>query len=178
MPEPIESQYFVAGHITRSHGVDGTVLIVPVVEVADPALFNDVTLVRLQNERGDLIPARIGSVKVQQKDDRISFFVKFEHINNRNEAERITRTPVFVEKDQVKNILAESHSWISFEAYNERDDYMGTVEGVIQNPAQSILEISTGDGYKLVPCVDHYIAAVDEDSGVVRFKNMDQLEGL
>lgn len=178
MPEPLENQYYLAGHIARSHGVDGTVLIVPVIEAAQPELFDSVELVRLQNERSDLIPARIDTVKIQEKDDRISFFVKFEHINNRNEAEEITRMPVFIDKGQVENSLAADDPLISFKVLNEMGDYIGIVDSVIHNPAHPILEISTDTLKILVPFVDEYIDEVNEDEQTICCKNLDQLDVL
>ncbi len=178
MPQPIERQYFLAGHISRSHGVDGTVLIVPVLEAADPTLFNNIELVRLQNERGDLIPARIDSGRVEEKEDRISFFVKFEHISTRNEAENAGGSPVFIDKDKVENIIAESHSWIAFDVFDEQNERIGQIEDVVENPAHLILNVSIGSGSLLVPCVDEYIVETDEENEIIRCRNLDRLEAL
>src|SRR5680860_72579 len=99
MLEPIDHQYFLIGYIARSQGVDGTVLIIP--ELYAPTLFDDIDLVRLKDARGDLIPARIESVQVQEKNDRLSFFVKFDHITDRNQAEMLKTNEVFVAREKV-----------------------------------------------------------------------------
>lgn len=175
---PIEDQYFLAGHVNQSHGIDGTVLVIPVEEAANPALFDDVTLVHLQNERGDLIPARINSVNVQQKEDRISFFVKFEHINNRNEAEAIGKTPVFIDRSVIEGVIAEAHAWSTFKVVNRHEEVVGEVTDVIENPAHPILEVSTQQGQYLVPCVDEYVVAVDEDHQTIKCCNLERLIDL
>ena len=87
MLEPIENQYMLIGYIARSHGVKGEVLVIS--EIEAPALFDEVDLVLLQNERGDLFPARVSSVRVDQQPGRLSFFVKFEHVTDRTQAENL-----------------------------------------------------------------------------------------
>ncbi len=178
MPEPIENQYFLMGHIARSNGVDGTVLIVPIPEAEDPGLFDEVELIYLQNGRGDLIPARIESVRVQQKDKRLSFFTKFEHIANRREAESLTGFPVLVAKDKASNMVSEKAGWISFEVFDDKKEYIGKVENMIENPAHPILDISIVRGNLLVPYVDEYIEAVDEENEAIYCKNLEQLKAL
>lgn len=168
----------MAGHISRSHGVDGTVLIIPVLEAADPALFDDIELVRLQNERDDLIPARIDSVQIEEKNDRLSFFVKFVHINNRNEAEKAGGSPVFVDKSKVEHIISVPHSLISYRILNEQEEKIGMVEDAMENPAHLILRVSTDNGNLLIPYVDEYIVEMDEENEIIRCKNLDQLEAL
>ncbi len=178
MPEPVENQYFLIGHIARLHGVDGTVLIIPVPEAETPALFDDIELLRLQNERGDLIPARIASVRFQQKDDRLSFFVKFEHIANRNEAEAVNGFPVLAAKNKISHLIPENDNYISFEVFDNKKDRIGVVEDTIENPAHSILEVSTESEELLIPFVDEYIQEVDEENSVIYCRNLDRLKAL
>lgn len=178
MLESIEHQYRQIGHIARSHGVQGDVLIIP--DMYAPTLFDSLDLVRIENTRGDLIPARIESVRVQEKNNRLSFFVKFEHVTDRTQAEQLKQFAVYANRDQVDHLLDredDSPDVSSFEVWAD-DTRIGSVEGIIQNPAQAILEVSIENHKLLIPFVDEYIAAVDEDRQRLHCQNLEQLKGL
>jgi 16S rRNA processing protein RimM len=178
MLEPVEDQYKKIGYISRSHGVKGDVLIIP--EVYTPALFDSLELVRLQNTRGDLIPARIESVRVQEKNNRLSFFVKFEHVTNRTRAEELKNASVFADRKMVDHLMDEEApiDLTSFEIHNEHA-VIGSVMDVIDNPAHPILQVFLeGHGQLLIPFVDEYIVGVDEDRQAIYCRNLNQLTEL
>lgn len=179
MPEPIENQYQKIGYIARSHGVQGEILLIS--DIYAPSLFDTLDLVRIENARGDLIPARIESVRVQEKHDRLSFFVKFEHVTDRTQADRLKQFSVFANRNKVNHLLDQdddSMDMTSFEIWMD-DTRIGSVEEVIHNPAHPILQISTSNQEQLlVPFVDEYIAAVDEEQQRIRCKNLEQLGEL
>jgi len=181
MLEPIEDQYQQIGHIARSHGVKGEVLIISQIEA--PQLFDEIDLVHLQNTRGDLTPARIESHRVQQKNKRLSFFVKFEHVSDRNRAEKLKGFPVYIMQDKLEPFLTEDQQhgvdYTGFDIVIKNKSPEGTVTGVMQNPAHLILEIALTDGKQLlVPFVDEYVQAVDEEQSIIKCQNLDQLTDL
>jgi 16S rRNA processing protein RimM len=178
MLEPVEDQYKMIGYIARSHGVQGDVLIIP--EIYAPTLFDFVDLVRIANARGDLIPARVESVRVQEKNNRLSFFVKFEHIADRTQAEDLKHFAVYVERNKIENLLDQDDSidFTSFEIWAE-DQQIGSVETIIDNPAHPILRVLTSEQEQLlIPFVDEYILSVDEESQKIQCRNLEQLKGL
>lgn len=181
MLEPIEDQYQQIGHIARSHGVQGEVLIIS--QIGAPQLFDEIDLVHIQNTRGDLFPARIESFRVQQKNNRLSFFVKFEHVPDRNRAEKLKGFPVYVMQERLEPILPENQKntvdYTGFDIVNIDEDPEGTVTDVMQNPAHLILEITlTGGKQLLVPFVDEYVNAVDEEQGIITCQNLNRLTDL
>lgn len=180
MLEPIEHQYLLIGHISRSHGVHGEVLILS--EIYAPTLFDEVDLVNLQNSRGDLIPARIESVRVREKENRLTFFVKFEHITDRNQAGSLKGHAVYVERDTAERLTEEMETpedYSSFDVYDEKDRYIGRVEGALNNPAHPILQIAMKDNrHLLIPYVDEYVISTDEEKKIIRCQNLDQLEDV
>ncbi|MFH5832297.1 ribosome maturation factor RimM [Halalkalibaculum sp. DA3122] len=180
MLEPIENQYLLIGRINRSHGVHGEVLIIS--DVPAPTLFDEINLVHLQNSRGDLIPARIESARAEEKQNRLSFFVQFEHVTDRNEAEQLKNSAVYVNRDAAEPLIDSSEvpaDYSGFQVYDEKGQHLGQVDLTIDNPAHPILQVATTDGRQLlIPCVDEYIRAFDEENQKVECKNLDQLEGL
>lgn len=179
MLEPIEDQYQMIGHIARSHGVQGDVLIIS--EVNAPQLFDEIDLVYIQNTRGDLIPARIESFRVQQKNNRLSFFVKFEHVTDRNLAEELKSLPVYVMQESVSELIDEDSAidYTSFEVVDTGKNSIGTITAVIENPAHLILEITTHNQQQLlVPFVDEYVVSADKQNKLITCQNLDQLTNV
>lgn len=179
MLESIEHQYRRIGHIARSHGVQGDVLIIPDHYV--PTLFDSLDLVRIENTRGDFIPARIESVRVQEKNNRLSFFVKFEHVADRTQAEQLKQLAVYASREQVDDLLDQQDDSLavtSFEVWADGDQ-VGSVVNIVQNPAQVILEVETNSQERLlIPFVDEYVIAVDEERQRLQCQNLEQLKGL
>lgn len=179
MLEPVEDQYQVIGHVVNAHGVKGEVLVQPGFE--SPDLFDGLSLLHYQNARGELVPARIERFRTQQKGDRLSFFVKFEHISDRNEAAELRGTPLFVHRDKFAVTEEElPKDYRSWRACGEDGSPIGTVTAMLENPAHPILEITLeADGRELlVPFVDEYIVSVDEKAEEIRCRRLDQLAGL
>ena len=181
MLEPIDDQYQQVGHIARSHGVKGEVLILS--DLKAPQLFDEIDLVHIQNARGDLVPARIESVRVQQKNNRLSFFVKFEHVDDRNEAESIKSFSVYVPREKLASIEEsdETIDLTSFQVMDDQDNKIGTVSGVIENPAHLILQVEADEEEGkdlLIPFVDEYVVSVDQDSETIVCHNLEQLNSL
>lgn len=179
MLEPIENQYKKVGHISRSHGVQGEVLVVP--DNYAPTLFDALDLVLIENSRGDLIPARIESVRVQEKNKRLSFFVKFEHVNDRTQAEDLKNFMIYADREVVEGLLDPDEMPLdlsSFEVWT-KDTQIGSVVDMMENPAHPILRVSTDAGEELlIPVVDEYIADIDEDNRKIQCINLHQLKEL
>lgn len=179
MLEPIENQYEKIGYIARSHGVQGDVLIIP--DIYAPTLFDVLDLVHIENTRGDLIPARVESVRVQEKNNRLSFFVKFEHVSDRTQAEELKNSAVFADREIVENLLDSDDlplDLTSFEVWSD-DNKIGSVEAILQNPAHPILKVITDEQDELlIPMVDEYIVEVDEENEKIQCQNLHQLTGL
>ena len=180
MLEPVENQYMRIGRINRSHGVQGEVSIIS--EIDAPELFEELDLVNLQNSRGDFVPARIESVRIRDRKDRLTFFVKFEHVTDRNQAEAIKGYPVYVERRHAESLAVETErpdDYTDFEVYDEEGRQIGRVETVLDNPAHPILQIASTEGRQLlVPLVDEYITSTDDEQNIVRCQNLEQLKDL
>lgn len=180
MLEPVEEQYRLIGRITKPHNVHGEVVIVPEAELAFDDLFDILELVRLRNNRGDLVPVRIKKVRPQRKSHKLSFFVKFDRIADRNEAEKWRGADVYAERALIEEQLLEEDEdeFIDYHVYDERERYIGLVYEVMDNPAHPILEV-VGEGRRwMIPFVDEYISEVDDDNETIICRNLEQLEDL
>ena len=179
MLEPIENQYEKIGYISRSHGVKGEVLIVP--DIYAPTLFDALDLVRIETARGDLVPARVESVRVQEKNNRLSFFVKFEHVTDRTQAENLKNSSVFAGREIVESLLDTDNLPLDLTSFAiVRDGQsIGEVEEMLENPAHPILQVVTDKQEQLlIPLVDEYVADIDEKAKQIQCKNLEQLKGI
>ena len=179
MLEPIENQYKMIGYISRSHGVQGEVLIIP--DIYAPTLFDVLDLVRIETNRGDLVPARVESVRVQEKNNRLSFFVKFEHITDRTQAEELKNFSVFADRVVVESLLDSDTLPLDLTSFSITTDgkSIGKVDAMLENPAHPILQVTTdGQEQLLIPVVDEYIVDIDEEEKKIQCKNLKQLQGI
>jgi len=179
MLEPLENQYAKIGYIARSHGVAGDVLIIP--ELYAPTLFDALDLVRIETARGDLIPARIESVRVQEKNNRLSFFVKFEHVTDRTQAENLKNFSVFADREIVEFLLDTDTLPLDLTSFAIVSDgqSIGEVKDMLENPAHPILQVVTDEQEQLlIPLVDEYVVDIDEEAKQIQCKNLQQLKGI
>lgn len=179
MLEPIEDQYEKIGYISRSHGVQGEVLIIP--DIYAPTLFDVLDLVRIETTRGDLVPARVKSVRVQEKNNRLSFFVKFEHVTDRTQAEELKNLSVYTDRDLVESLLDSDELPLDLTTFNifSGGELVGSVDGMLENPAHPILQVTTDNQEQLlIPLVDEYVADIDEDKKQIQCKNLEHLRGI
>jgi 16S rRNA processing protein RimM len=179
MLEPIEDQYEKIGYISRSHGVQGEVLIIP--DIYAPTLFDVLDLVRIETARGDLVPARVESVRVQEKNNRLSFFVKFEHVVDRTQAEELKNFSVYADCDVIESLMDSDERPLDLTTFSVFSDgtSIGSVDAMLENPAHPILQVTTNDHEQLlIPVVDEYIADIDEEAKQIQCKNLGQLRGI
>ncbi len=162
--------------IGKVHGLDGTVRL-RLDEDAEPIIEKDV-LLYLKTRRGDLIPARISEFRVEVKRNSRLFFVKFDRIADRSEAEQFQDTPVLAD---ISFHPSESDT-DSIEGYEIVDETgsVGSVTGLMQNPAHPIIEVDLQPRYGtlLIPWVDEYVVSIDKNQKQVICQNLDQLKNL
>lgn len=171
------SPFTQIGEIARSHGLKGELKVL--LETEDPEVAQALNLVYLRNERGDFYPCRIASLRTEGKGNRISFFVQFDHIADRNSAEALRGKPLFIEHNKAEAFFLEDEeedSFLDFEVTDENDNHVGLVTDELDNGAQLVLVIATTKGSLLVPVVDQFVSFIDEEAGVITCCNLDLLE--
>lgn len=141
-------------------------------------LFDRVDLFYMRNNRSDLIPARLEHVQRETKRNQQSFFVKFDMIASRSDAESAMNRALFVEREHTPAVEpGESPSVVGYTLWYDGKEY-GEVLDVLENPAHPILEASHNIGSVLIPVVDEYVERTDHQQKIVFCKNLDQLTDL
>lgn len=177
MQQGANTQDFVQiGRISRSHGLNGEVIITFDADITAEA--ENLDLVYLQNERGDFYPARMLSLYAEGKKNNQSFFVQFGHIADRNAAEKLKGHAIWIEAEKAETLIAvhETDLLIDLEVIDENGREIGLVTEVMENPAHPILIVATTSGKLLIPYVEHYVLKRDDEH--IYCRNLSHLEEL
>lgn len=176
MVQSMENRFVEIGRIGRPRGLDGIVRFMPNENFSDD-LFDQADLFYMKNDRSDLVPTRIDSVQIETKRNQQSFFVKFDMIANRTDAESAQNRAIFIRSadfDEITEPPEEEDSYIGFTIQYGGEEF-GEVLDVLRNPAHPIVEVKHGDSTILIPMVDEYVKETDPETGIIYCINLDQL---
>lgn len=105
--------------------------------------------------------------------------VHFDALRCRDVAERLRGCSVLVRRDCLPDGALEGPaSVVGYAVRDERFGELGLVADVVQNPAHSLLQVEGPGGEVLVPCVEEFILAIDDDLRVVETRIPDGLLDL
>ena len=172
----MESRFFELGRIGKARGLKGLVKVIPEGPAAEESLFEG-NLLYMRNERGDWVPVRIESVHTEVKKQRTLFFVKFDRIATREEAEALMDHGLFTDQEPTLPEEASESSFIGYRVFSKGEE-IGLVEDIVGSSMQQVLDIrlhQTGTSL-LVPLVDEYVDQTDHQAKTIRCIHLDQLE--
>jgi 16S rRNA processing protein RimM len=120
----------------------------------------------------EILSAEVERVRYQ-KDRPV---VKLKGVDDRNAAEAIRGLEVYIEADELEPLPEGEHyvrniigCRVIDIAGETGDKEIGVLRDVIQNTAQSILEVETADGKTvLIPAVDEFMRGIDEEEGIIK----------
>lgn len=104
-----------------------------------------------------------------QKDKPV---IRVEGIDDRNAAEAIRGMEVYIDEAELDELPEGEHYVRNLIGCTVRDissgDDVGVLTDVIQNTAQSVLEVETAEGRKvLIPAVDAFMRNIDEEGRLI-----------
>lgn len=164
------------GTVLRAHGLKGELVIEP--EIANPYELEAFSLFYITSKRGDVEPYRVEHSKVIEKNNRLSFFVKFVQLTDRSHAEQLRNKEVMIpayEYENLEEFEFSYHECIEWEVITEKGIHLGKVIDVMDNPAHELLEVRTPQGVLLIPAVDEYIEEVDMENEQLIVKHVEAL---
>lgn len=169
------------GHIGRPRGLEGWVRFLPYDSRAASLITKNLILYISSGISG-YRPLRIVDHYTEEKRNTVSFFVKFDVITNRTEAESVKDKALYSdqfdpEEDAMPNNQPDEWDLTGYTIL-EDGKKVGSVLDIHQNPAHPIIEAKIGKGSVLIPFVDEYVLDVLHDPGIVKCQNLDQLTDL
>lgn len=98
--------------------------------------------------------------------------IRLEGITDRNMADELRGMEIYIREDQLEELPEGQHYVRDIIGYKVRDLASGTDVGVlkdvIQNTAQSILDVESAEGRQvLIPAVDAFLKRIDDDNEVI-----------
>ena len=96
--------------------------------------------------------------------------VRFDGISNADEAWELVGMHCLIRRDLLDDVVFASAPglWEGWKVVDGRLGEIGTVMGLIDNPAQSLLEVDHAGNTVLVPLVDEIVLDVDVAGNVIR----------
>jgi 16S rRNA processing protein RimM len=165
------------GRIGKSHGLDGTVRLIP--SDHSDLVIEAGTLLYIRSRNGEHVPARVLEFRPEEKRNRVSFFVKLDRITSREEADSFRDSPVLLEYSSEPRIVQDTrqHDLTGYEARDE-NEVIGTIVEVIDRPMQKLISIRMEKeiDYLMVPYAEEYVKSVDHEAGIVFCKNLELLK--
>ena len=179
---PLANDRFIEiGRIGKPRGLEGVVRLMPNQNFTD-GLLELAEILYMRNSRSDLVPARIIDVQTEAKRNQQLFFVKFDMIANRSDAESAMNRALFAEKKIIEKLQnseqpEEKSSVVGYTIWYNGFEF-GEVLDLFENPAHPIIETRHSVGSVLIPMVDEYVEKTDHQQKIVYCKNLDQLTDL
>jgi len=167
------------GFVFRPHGMDGELKIDPS-STDDPARFEELPFVFLGAQPHRVTRHSVASVRYQQTKRGTSVILGLEGIENRDDAEAVAKFKVFATEEALE--LGEdelfAHQLVGWDVLTEEGTFLGTVANLMEMPAQDMFVIRTPeDEEKMIPAVEDFIIAIDEEEEHVVVRPIDGLMG-
>jgi len=172
------SRFFEIGRIGRARGLDGWVRFLPENSLVDQFL-SESPIVYFKNDRGGYQPLRIEEFYAEEKKNQVSFFVKFDMITSRTDAESLNDKGIYSDRfdplAEMDNDSPDTEVDLSGYTILYQSESLGHVLDTFDTPAHTILEVKVDSGSLLIPFVDEFIEQINHDDSTIICRNLDQL---
>ena len=165
---PALEGYTLIGKLTKTHGYDGGVTVT--LDVDNPEDFETLESVFVEFN-GKLVPFFINKIAYAGKTNlRLSFL----DYNSDKKIDEFIGCSLYLPDDcfpESDEDMDEGLSlFIGYKAIDiETKKLIGTISDIIENPAHPLFEIENNGKSYLIPAVDNFITAVDEDKKIIEF---------
>ena len=147
------------GHITKTHGVSGELVLF--LDVDEPTEYADLESVLLE-VKGELIPYFIESIAIVKGSRAI---VAFEDVDTIEQAERLINCGAFLPLNELEPITDETrfyfHEIVGFQVIDQEAGELGTVRGVYAMNAQDLIAMDYQGKEVLIPINSEIVRTVD-----------------
>lgn len=164
------------GKIVGVHGLNGVVKVYSYAESV--TRYRSGTPLYLKNARGDGFALKIVWAKPHSK----TILLSLEGIENRNQAEELIGSELFIEKDALETLEEGSYYWadlMGLSVVGLTGDYIGKITAIVPTGSNDVYVAKRMDGTTeievLIPALASVVREVDLDQRVMR---VDLPEGL
>ncbi len=167
-----QPDYVAVGIVERARGLRGQVKVKPLTD--EPARFERLREVRVELVSGEARHLHIRAVTILGD----SVYLRFDEIDNKDEADGLAGAYINIRYDEilpVENNTFYHFEVIGFEVVTSKGEYVGTVQKVMDLPANDVLMILGKGREYLVPVIKDVIKKVDRNNAQIV---IEPIEGL
>ncbi|CCH52033.1 16S rRNA processing protein RimM [Fibrisoma limi BUZ 3] len=150
---------YQVGHITKTHGVNGELVIF--LDVDEPSDYADLDSILL-DVKGELLPYFIESIAIVKGSRAI---VAFEDVDTIEQAERLINCGVYLPLDNLEPIEDEDrfyfHEIVGYRVVDSREGELGIVRGVYAMNAQDLIAMDYQQKEVLIPINSDIVHTID-----------------
>ena len=162
MNSPVDDKdHVLIGKIVGAHGVKGTS---KVRSYADsPSLFKPGEALLARNETsGSTEHLEINWVKPHTG----AVLISFRGVSDRNQAEALIGSELFIAKDKLPALDEDVHYWfdlIGIEVYTIEGDHLGRIESIIETGSNDVYVVKDGSTEVLIPALGSVVLNIDTE---------------
>lgn len=150
---------YQVGHITKTHGVNGELVLF--LDVDDPTEYADLDSVLLE-VKNELIPYFIESIAIVKGSRAI---IAFEDVDTIEQAERLINCGAFLPLDNLEPITDETrfyfHEIVGYQVVDANEGPLGIVRGVYAMNAQDLIAMDYQGKEVLIPINSDIVKTVN-----------------
>jgi 16S rRNA processing protein RimM len=150
---------YQVGHITKTHGVSGELVLF--LDVDSASEYADLDSVLLE-VKGELVPYFIESIAIVKGSRAI---IAFEDIDTIEQAERLINCGAFLPLENLEPITDETrfyfHEIVGYQVVDAAEGELGIVRGVYAMNAQDLIAMDYQDKEILIPINSEIVRTVD-----------------
>lgn len=155
--------YVLIGRVSKPHGIKGEVRITPFSGEAELLATYKALFLASADEGADLQEHQVLKVRVQT-DNAI---VLLSGVNNRDEAEELRGSAVWVTRDELPVLSENEYYWHDFmgkDVFTGQGNYLGKVSNLISSGPQDLLVVSGEKGREyMIPVCDDFVENPDKE---------------
>ena len=151
----------IVGKVVKPHGLGGEVKVFSYIE--KPEFFKQWKSVFIEKSGEDGEWINIENVRFQHR----LVLLKFEDVNERDEAELLRGSLLYIDREAAKNLGENSFSLrdiTNFKVETVSGRKIGAVEDILIHSAQNIIIVKRGNKEFLIPFVKEFVKQIDRKS--------------
>lgn len=173
----MERFYLQVGQIVKPHGVNGELGVLNLTERPDMRFVPGNSLLAGPDER------RLERLLIETaRPYRQGFLVRFQGVDDRNEAEAMRGWGLFIESSEAAEPEPDRwyhHDLVGMRLVETDGREAGVVVAVVELPGHDLLEVRSADGRRfMTPMVREIVREVDLEAGIIKVSLPEGLQDL
>ncbi|MCJ7833733.1 MAG: ribosome maturation factor RimM [Deltaproteobacteria bacterium] len=165
----MKSDFLVIGKVAKPHGLRGQVKVQSYASSYESFFAGSKVYLSIGEEMRELV---LSEVKVRTR----SLLLNFQGVDNRQQAEGISGSSLYIKKKDLKALPEGEYYWyqlIGSRVYNDQGRFLGIMEEIFPTPAHDIWVIRDGKKELLLPAVEDFVVSVNIPQREIRVRDLD-----